>query len=322
MTILVTGGLGFVGSHLVERLLQDGNKVLVVDNLIGGGSKIYRDKIVQNQHSNLSIEICSIQRFAKERQKEKFSHIFHLASPVGPAGVLAFAGQIANEITSATEAAISLALRNKCRLFFMSTSEVYGGGNLGLCREDMPCIIQPGYSARLEYALGKLVSEVAIQNTPGLDSVVVRPFNIAGPRQNRSGGFVIPTFIRQAMADVPLTVFGDGQQLRAFTHVSDIVNGSILAMTFGKPAQVYNLGNAENKTSILDLAHLVIHHVTGDLGYIKYTDGKTVFGPTYAEAANKFPDSAKAMNELDWQPNFSNLDIINNTWVYEQNESK
>lgn len=315
MTILITGGFGFVGSHLVDRLLADGNEVLVVDNLTGGGSADYYNFVKENPHPRLSMELCSIQKFYDNNKDMKFSNIFHLASCVGPAGILDRSGSIGWDIITGTNAVIKFAKKSNCKLLFVSTSEVYGGGNAGLCKEDMPCLVSTKPSARLEYALGKLTSEVAIQNTTGLDAVIVRPFNIAGPRQSSYGGFVIPTFVKQAMTNSPITVFEAGLQIRAFTHVEDIVNGIILANQFGGCNKVYNLGNIENKRTIIEIAFDVLD-IVGSNSQIKFTSGKTIFGQAFEEAANKFPDATLANVELGWQPNLSLSDIIRETWEY------
>lgn len=311
--ILVTGGCGFLGSHLVDMLVERGEKnIHIVDNLSSNAVDpyVFRDKPVDYW-------VNSIQRFLISNT-ETYNEIYHLASIVGPAGVLPHAGNIAQSIIDDAAAVAEKAVADRARLVFVSTSEVYGGGNEGLCQEDMPKVITPEVSARLEYAVGKLAAEVALINqveSVGLDAVIVRPFNIAGPRQQTTGGFVLPRFIKQAMTGLPLTVFGDGKQLRALTHVRDVAEGLIKAMSRGELGGVYNIGAAGNKTTIEDLAKLVIE-ITGSSSRILYSDPQKFFGDTYAEANDKFPDSSKANADLEWHPTYSLREIVEDTYKW------
>lgn len=234
----------------------------------------------------------------------QFDEIYHLASPVGPAGVLQHAGEMVRQIVHDTYALMDLARRCGAKLVDVSTSEVYGGGQDGYCREDLDKIIPAETTVRLEYAVAKLAAETAIINTAkvsDLKAAIVRPFNVAGPRQSGVGGFVLPRFIQQAMDGKPLTVFGNGTQMRAFTHVEDIADGIIRVMAQGKNGEAYNLGNPGNKTTILALAQTVNRVLENQAG-VTFVDPRDIWGPLYAEAADKFPDASKAMDELDWAP--------------------
>lgn len=296
--ILVTGGFGFIGSHLVQQLLAQGERVHVVDNMSTSPLPIHQILDIIGRPNNLSFDICDIGRW---NRRMHIDQIYHLASPVGPAGVLRHSGRIVQQIVNDTYHVIELALKHDAKLLDVSTSEVYGGGQNGLCGENMDRIIQSKTTARLEYAVGKLAAETAILNmvdTTKLKAVIIRPFNVAGPRQSDEGGFVLPRFVKQVLAGEPLTVFGTGQQVRAFTHVSDIVDGLILAMEKGNG--VYNLGNPANKITILELAQRVIDAAGG--GEMTFTSGQAVYGERYAEAHDKYPDATKAMQELGWSP--------------------
>lgn len=324
MTILVTGGAGFVGSHLTERLLDDRFDVRVVDDL--RSSVLTRETwkaelgAVWNRLEFFQETI----QFHRQRGSgnERLTGIFHLASPVGPAGILPYAGEIIEEIVDGTYAVIDLALRSKCRLVYVSTSEIYGGGVDGLCSEDTPCIVPiANPTPRLEYAIGKLAGEIAVLNTPDLDVVIIRPFNVAGPRQSWVGGFVLPRFVTQALAGQPLTIFGDGKQRRAFTHVKDIVDGLVRAMERGEKGQAYNLGNPANKTTINEMAQAVIDRTEFRGVTVAYTDGKTVYGPTYSEASDKFPNANKAMVELGWTPKYDIASIVRDVIQYERSKA-
>jgi nucleoside-diphosphate-sugar epimerase len=198
------------------------------------------------------------------------------------------------------------ALRVNAKLCDVSTSEVYGGGRNGYCSEKQSMIIPPKTSARLEYAVAKLGCEIALMNktkVTDLHATIVRPFNVAGPRQSALGGFVLPRFIEQALVGKPITVYGDGQMVRAFTHARDIVDGVIRVMRRGRQGEAYNIGNPANKTTILDLARKVVQ-VVGSESPITFVDPKTLWGPLFEEANDKYPDAERAMKELDWYPRY------------------
>lgn len=296
-SVLVTGGGGFIGGHLAERLADMGCYVVVVDDLRNNPQV---PSVLRTRDNILFIQM-SLEDYADHNaHRNLFDVVYHLASPVGPAGILPYRGEMIRQIVN--DAYDAIALTGTGRLVYVSTSEIYGGGINGLCHEDTPRIIAPTTTARLEYAIGKLAGETAVLNTPDLDAVIIRPFNVCGPRQQSSGGFVLPRFIEQATSGSPLTVFGDGSQVRAFTHVADIVDGLILAAEKGQAKQSYNLGNPANKTTISELAYRVIKSAHADPCRVRYLDGKEVFGPHYAEAADKYPDATRAMQELGWNP--------------------
>jgi len=319
MNILVTGGFGFLGSHLLELLLSDPQaRVFVVDNLSTSPLPLERLLDELGHPARLQYRIGDVDECCLEWTGAAFDEIYHLASVVGPAGVLPHAGRIAASILRDTLIVADLARRSDARLVDVSTSEVYGGGQEGYCSETMSKIVPAATSARVEYAVGKLAAETAVLNlcqTRGLQVRIVRPFNVSGPRQSGRGGFVLPRFIAQAMAGAGLTVFGDGRQIRAFTHVKDLVGGIVCAMRAGRDGEVYNLGNPENQCTILELAHDVLA-VTRSSSDIVHVDPKTVYGPFYEEANNKFPDARKAMRELGWTPRFGRRETVAQTFEY------
>lgn len=306
-TILVTGGFGFIGSHLVERLLADGHTVHVVDDL----RSAVTDYLDYQQYGNrLLAHHSSIEHVYLHFGSDQFDEVYHLASPVGPVGILKYAGLITRQIIDTTYAVIDIAMRNNARLLDVSTSEVYGGGKDGACGEDVPRVFMPEATVRQEYAAAKMAAEISIINTTRvthLNAVIIRPFNVAGPRQGEDGGFVVPRFVGQALRGESLTIYGDGEQIRAFTHVDDIVDGLILAMAKGRKGEVYNLGNRWNITSINKLARLVQDNVANVPAV--YVDPKSLHGELFAEAANKYPTLSKATDELGWNPKRS-LELI------------
>lgn len=283
MTVVVTGGAGFIGSHLVDLLRDRGADVEVIDRAAGPDI----------EHAEFPTT----------------SYIYHLAGPVGPVGVLSQAGRIVTDIIRDAAIVRDVALRDGARLVYVSTSEVYGPQPAGRTDEHAPRVITAGHSARQEYAVAKLAAETMLLNTPDLDVVIIRPFNVAGPRQRTEGGFVLPRFIEQALAGKPLTVYQPGTQRRAFTHVLDIVEGIALAASKGRRGQVYNLGNPANECDILTLAAEVIE-ATGSTSAIEVVDPVTLHGPAFAEAPDKVPDPTRAIEELGWRPKRDRLTVI------------
>jgi UDP-glucose 4-epimerase len=303
--VLVTGGFGFIGSHLIEGLLEDPNThVHVVDNL--SSNPIPHQRLLEelDNPERLTYTICSVEQFCdKYWTAYNFNEIYHLASVVGPAGVIEHIGRMATSIVDDTYNIIKIALSYGARLLDVSTSEVYGGGVEGYCSEDMHSVITQRYSARLEYAVAKLASEIMLVNTVKISNLwaaIVRPFNVAGPRQSGVGGFVLPRFVGCAQGQKPLTVYGDGTAVRAFTHVKDIVAGLMLVMEGGRKGQIYNMGNPDNKTTIDALAEKVLSIIPNPAGKV-FIDPRTIFGPLFEEANDKFPDARKSM-ALGWTP--------------------
>lgn len=291
MKALVTGGTGFLGSHVVDLLVARGDQVHVIDD--------GRTSAVSGfDHTGVTVE-----RTAVHASDDIFAldAIFHLAGPVGPVGVIGQAGHIASDIIRDAKVVAARAMRNACPLVYVSTSEVYGAQPPGPIREDAPRIVAAGHSARMEYAAAKLAAETMLLNTPGLDVRVIRPFNVAGPRQRPDGGFVLPRFVRQALAGEPLTVYQPGTQRRAFTHVLDIAEGIVLAASRGHAGAVYNLGNPANECDILTLAREVVA-ATGSSSPIEVVDPRDLWGPAFHEAPDKVPDAGKAQRELGWVP--------------------
>ncbi|HEY4723854.1 MAG TPA: NAD-dependent epimerase/dehydratase family protein [Anaerolineae bacterium] len=316
--ILVTGGFGFLGSHLIERLLAEpANRVHVVDNLSTNPLPLdfLLDELGHPPH--LTYTICSVAEYCRSRVPV-YDQIFHLASIVGPAGVIPHMGKIVKSIVDDAYDLIRVALESKARLVDVSTSEVYGGGQEGFCSETMARIVPAKSSARLEYAVGKLAAETALLNTcqvTDLNASIVRPFNISGPRQSGKGGFVLPRFIALALRNMDLTVFGNGQQVRAFTNVKDVVDGIIQVAQAGKRGEAYNVGNPANRCTIDELADAVIR-ITGSQSSKVYVDPRTIYGPLYEEANDKYPDARKITQELGWRPRYSRDETIQQTANY------
>jgi UDP-glucose 4-epimerase len=226
-----------------------------------------------------------------------------LASVVGPAGVLQHSGHVTQAIVRNTYHVASIAMNQRARLVNVSTSEVYGGGRGGYCDEATPRVIKPGASARLEYAAAKLACEVSLENLARrglLDAATVRPFNVAGARQLGQGGFVLPRFVGQALLGMPLTIFGNGKQVRAFTDVRDVVEGILTISEHGAAGEAYNVGNPSNRVTVEELSDKVLS-VTSSQSEKAYVDPCTIYGPLYSEAEDKFPNADKLIS-LGWRP--------------------
>ncbi|MFO0886579.1 MAG: NAD-dependent epimerase/dehydratase family protein [Pirellulales bacterium] len=314
-SVLITGGLGFVGTHLADNLIKSGCKLTIVDSLLTNVAQ-------PSEYADRCKVICdSIENVAQDLAPGsgsgyQFDEIYHLASHVGPAGVLQHAGDIARSVILSGDVATTLALQHGSRLILASTSEVYGRS--GKLSEDLDCIVHPDYTVRLEYAAAKLTSEIAALNKAKVTELhvnVVRPFNISGPRQLPDGGFVLPRFIVAALTNTPLTVFCDGKQTRAFTDVRDIVTGLIATMRGEARGQVLNLGNPANEVAILKLAQEVVR-LTKSQSEIRLTDPKKLFGPLYEEGIERCPNVEKALRLLDWKPEYSLTKTIEDSIEY------
>lgn len=307
--ILITGGLGFLGSHSIEKWKKEGWKITIIDNLstnvIEPDNSICCDcEIIVDNILN-----CSWQNLGN------YDMILHLASPVGPAGILKHSGKMADYILSDIYWAIEGAQINNCPLIFVSTSEIYGHRDKAvLLKEEDDKILRGNFAVRNEYSMAKLLSEIVLSNVSKVSELeyqIIRPFNISGARQLINGGFVLPTFVTQALSSNPITVFNSGEQVRAFTHVRDIIDGIYLVSEAEKSQfnQCWNIGNSSNTCTINELANIV-KIKTNTESEIVHVDPKTIHGPLYEEAWDKIPDANKAKKILGWNPQFSKEQII------------
>ena len=306
--VMITGGLGFLGSHLADRYAQLGWDVVAVDNLTA--------PVVSVTHPTVRWMMIGDARALTARNVATVDLVVHAASPVGAAGILKLQGTIAGEIVHSTQKVVDACVAAGVPLINISTSEVYG--ITGVASESDPCLIQPKHSARMEYQAGKIAAEqvVGASIARGLKAVQIRPWNMAGPREASDKGFVVPRMVSQALAGEPITVFEGGEQERAFTGVWDVcrfITDHLPESDEDWQGQPYNVGNPANQTTINELADIV-REVTGSDSPIAHTSGKRVFGPRYEEASagTKLPDADLALS-LGWQPRNSLRDIVART---------
>jgi dTDP-glucose 4,6-dehydratase len=291
-TCLVTGGAGFLGSHLCDELLARGHRVICVDNLETGSlaniSHIRRPEFV---HLNVDI----IEPYFVD---EPVDFVYHLASPASPIDYLRLPLHTLKVGSYGTHHTLGVAKRHRARFLLASTSEVYGDPQVHPQPETYWGHVNP-IGPRGVYDEAKRYAEaltMAYHRQQGVDTSIVRIFNTYGPRMRPHDGRAIPTFLRQALQDRPLTVFGDGSQTRSFCYVSDLIRGIISLAESGHHDPV-NIGNPDEYT-LLQLARTVIE-VTGSSSEIVYealpTDDPQV----------RQPDTTLARDLLGWQPDVS-----------------
>jgi nucleoside-diphosphate-sugar epimerase len=313
---MVTGGLGFIGSFVAESLAERGAHVTIVDSCV---SSVIEPEDLKVPEGQAAFALESVEDYVlKKADFAEFDMVVHCASYVGPASILKYSGQLGPAIVAATSALIEKCIAADIPLVNFSSAEIYGKS--GILREDGDIRVPPYYNPRIEYALGKLTAESMVMNSQhrGLRSATIRPFNVAGPRQSRYGGFVMPTFVQQALAGRPMTVFHTGKQRRAFLSVTDLcrfINDFLTPAAFAEP-RVYNCGNPSNAVEVWQLAER-IKEKTGSESPIVFADSKEIYGPQYdeAESFEKLPELGNA-KALGWEPQRGLDDLIDETIEY------
>jgi len=310
MRYLVTGGCGFIGSHLVERLLAAGNQVTVLDDLSTGSL----DNLTSvSPNSLLSLFIDSVlNRPLVDELVDHADRVFHLAAAVGVRTVMerpVDAIRVNVEGTGNVLAACAARLK---KVLLTSTSEVYGKNERVPFQEDDDLIIGTTVKSRWGYACAKALDEFlafAYARERGLPAVVVRLFNTVGPRQSGRYGMVIPRFVAQALAGKPITVFGDGSQTRCFIHVKDVVDA--LCALMEQPAavgSVFNVGSQE-EVSIMRLAEMV-KKMTGSSSPIVLSEPRDTYGPGFEDMSRRVPDTSRLRRLTGFSPTLALRDII------------
>lgn len=300
MKILVAGGVGFIGSHLCERLLKEGHEVFCADNLITGNKRNISGFLKNKKFHFIEWDI--IKDLPIKIKKERFEAIFHLASPASPnpESPLSYLHHQTETLlvnSVGTLNLLNLALKDRAKFLFASTSEIYGDPLVNPQKENYWGNVNPN-GIRSCYDEAKRFGEAMTANfirNQKVDGRIVRIFNTYGSKMDKNDGRVIVNFINQVLEKKPLTVYGKGQQIRTFCYITDTIEGIMRAMFRARTnGEVFNIGNDEEYT-ILKLAKTIIK-LLGDKVKIIYKP-LPVDDPT-----NRCPDISKAKKLLGWQP--------------------
>lgn len=302
MRVLITGGAGFIGSHLADSLLREGHVVEVIDNLSTGleenvahllahpGFTFHHDTIFHLELLASLIARCDI--------------VYHLAAAVGVKRIIQAPVETIETNVAGSELVLRLAARHTRRIVLASTSEVYGKSTQLPFLEDGDLVLGATSHSRWSYACSKAIDEflaLAWHRQSGLPVTIVRLFNTVGPRQRGRYGMVLPTFVGQALLGQPITVYGSGQQTRCFTHVADIVEGiTTIAHHDATIGEIYNLGSTSEIT-IHRLARLVLA-ATGSDSPIVYVPYEQAYAPGFEDMQRRLPSIAKAQAAFGFQP--------------------
>jgi UDP-glucose 4-epimerase len=302
MHSLITGGAGFIGSHLTERLLQAGHKVTLLDDLSTGR---YENIAGLENHPGLRfVKDTVLHTEVVERLVRECDQVFHLASAVGVKLIMERPVQTIESIFQGTDAVLNVAARYRKRFLLTSTSEVYGKSEDIPFREDGDRLEGPTQKHRWAYAAAKALDEflaLAHWKESRLPVVVVRLFNTVGPRQSGQYGMVLPNFVTAALEGRELIVHGDGSQRRCFCHVSDAVEALAGLMECPQAAgEVFNAGNHE-EVSIRELAELVVRK-TGSASLIRHVDYSLIYGGGFEDMQRRVPSIRKIHSLIGWQP--------------------
>ena len=301
MRVLITGGAGFIGSHLVDRHIENGDEVVVVDNLSTGS----RRNLEGQDPSRFRLLVGDVEDSTiLEPAFEGVELVYHLAATVGVFEVLRRPLDAMHSNLRATDAIFERAAVHGVRTVFASTSEVYGKNDRGALRETDDSVFGSTSVSRWLYGISKAADEflaLAFQRERDLRVTVVRLFNTTGPRQSGAYGMVLPRFIRQARSGEPITVFGNGAQTRCFTNVHDVVESLVrLANVPESIGEVVNIGQP-TEISILELADLV-KSACGSQSTIEFVTYDQAYGDGFEDMRRRIPDVSKLLRLTGYAP--------------------
>ncbi|MEX1020383.1 MAG: GDP-mannose 4,6-dehydratase [Litorilinea sp.] len=319
MHVLITGGAGFIGTHLTRRLLARGDTVSILDNLTTGSYDNIREFIHQPHYAFALDDLSNT--LVLDRLASEADAIVHLAAAVGVQLVVERPTATIETNVLGTHAVLQAARRYRCRTLIASTSEVYGKGVRVPFNENDDILLGPSSRSRWSYAASKLLDEflgLAAHREFDLPVTIMRFFNTVGPGQSGRYGMVVPRFVRQALADAPITVYGDGTQSRCFCHVADTVDALIRlldgpAETVG---EIYNIGSSQ-EISIRALAERVIARAesASEIVQIPYSQA---YAPGFEDMQRRVPDTHKIQAAVGWQAQIDLDRILDDVVAYER----
>jgi UDP-glucose 4-epimerase len=317
MKALITGGAGFVGSHLAEALLGRGDEVYVLDDLSTGSIENI-EHLKRSPGFHYAIESIRNEPVVAELV-DHVDVVFHLAAAVGVRLIVESPVNTIETNVHGTEAVLKIANKKKKKVLIASTSEVYGKSNVVPFREDADLVLGPTHKGRWSYACSKAIDEflaLAYHKEKRLPVVIVRLFNTVGPRQTGRYGMVIPNLIKQALLGHPLTVYGDGRQSRCFTYVSDVV-GVLLKLVDhpGAVGEVFNVGNDREEVTIHELAERVKAR-TGSKSEIVLVPYDQAYEEGFEDMRRRVPDLTKVHALVGYEPKVHLDEILDHVVAY------
>jgi len=316
MKILITGGAGFVGSHLTDALLQKGHDVTIIDDLSTGSMDNFAHvRALPNFHFVIE-DIMN--EAVMDRLASECDMIYHLASAVGVELIVNRPVEVIERCILGTEVVLKIANRYKRKILITSTSEVYGKNSKVPFSETDDSLFGPTTKSRWSYACSKAIDEflaLAYHKEKGLPVVLVRLFNTVGPRQTGQYGMVVPRFIQQAMKNKPLTVYGDGSQQRCFGYIGDVVGALVKLMEHPKAiGEIFNIGNTEEIT-IEGLANMIIEKLGSTSKVVKIPYEKA-YEAGFEDMHRRIPDLTKVNKLIGYKPSVKLDEIITRIHAY------
>ena len=310
MRVLITGGAGFIGSHLADRLLDQGDQVVLLDDLSTGRLANFEHL---NGRSDAEFVLGSIlDTDVVDKVVSRVDAVYHLAAAVGVSLIVEKPLERLMTNIRGTETIVEKAHKHNKRFLVTSTSEIYGKNTSDSLSEDDDRILGSPLKSRWSYSEAKAIDEILAYTywrEKGLETVIIRLFNTVGPRQTGSYGMVIPRFVGQALNNQPITIFGDGTQTRCFCHVSDIVNGALALSEHPEAVgKVFNLGG-DQEVSISDLARQVIQLV-GSESELEYISYDAAYEEGFEDMTRRVPNTTRARQLVGFEPLIKLEDII------------
>ena len=310
MKVLITGGAGFIGSHLSDRLIETGHRVTAVDDLSTG--RLENVAHLETAPGFQFVHESIMHEAVMDRLVSECEVVYHLASAVGVELIVSRPVEVIERCILGTEIVLRTAHRYKKKVLLTSTSEVYGKNSRVPFSEDDDRVLGPTTKSRWSYSCAKAIDEflaLAYQKEKKLPIVIARLFNTVGPRQTGQYGMVVPRFVQQALNGKPLTVYGDGSQQRCFGYVGDVVGALVGLMEHpGAVGQIFNIGSTE-EVSILELAQRVIK-LTKSSSTITMVPYDVAYEAGFEDMARRIPDLTRVKSLIGYQPKVLLDDII------------